>query len=37
MTPNYSIHYECKGHVPEWSDGAVVYEFAGKEKMKEDR
>lgn len=31
------LHYECKDHIPEWSDGAIEYHFVGKEKMKEDR
>ena len=31
------LHYERKDHIPEWSDGAIIYEYVGKEKMKEDR
>lgn len=31
------LHYEAKDKVPEWSDSAIVYVYAGKEKMKKDR
>ncbi len=31
------LHYECYDHVPEWSEEAVVYRFAGTERMIEKR
>ncbi len=31
------LHYECKDHIPEWSEESVKFAYVGKEKLPEDR